>query len=282
MTVNTILLVIAGLVPAVVLCFYVFSKDKVEKEPLPLLLKLLLLGAISCLPAAYLETAIISVIDGIFKNLTMTPILDRIYKAVYYFIGVALVEEGLKWLILYYVTKNNKEFNCIFDGMIYAIFVSLGFAAFENVLYVMEYGWINAVMRAILSVPGHMFFAVMMGWYYSLWHITELASVKERDLQFAGVLPACVKPFEYTEFVALSIIVPILFHGFYNYCCSGGTILSTLVLYVFVIFMYRYCFGKIRKMSSKDTYNLTYVDALLISKYPELQDNEISEYTETI
>ena len=175
MTVNTILLVIAGLVPAVVLCFYVFSKDKVEKEPLPLLLKLLLLGAISCLPAAYLETAIISVIDGIFKNLTMTPILDRIYKAVYYFIGVALVEEGLKWLILYYVTKNNKEFNCIFDGMIYAIFVSLGFAAFENVLYVMEYGWINAVMRAILSVPGHMFFAVMMGWYYSLWHITELA-----------------------------------------------------------------------------------------------------------
>ena len=114
--------------------------------------------------------------------------VSYLYVAVDMFIGVALVEEGFKWLTLVFFTKKSKEFNCLFDGMIYAIFVSLGFAALENILYVLNNGWVNAATRAILSVPGHMFFAVMMGYYYSRWNIFAKAREGEEWLAANGYI----------------------------------------------------------------------------------------------
>lgn len=280
MNLNSFFLVLAALLPALVLSIYIFRKDRVEKEPVSLLLRLLFMGALCCYPAAEAERLIIGVIDGIFAYIPFSEAVYHIYTACYYFVGVALVEEGLKWIVLYFVTKNSREFNCLFDGLIYAIFVSLGFAAFENIFYVLRYGWLNAFMRAVLSVPGHMFFAVMMGWYYSLWHITELASVKERELKATGLIRDGIAPFSYSGYVKLSLIMPVIFHGTYNYCCSVNRIWATVALYIFVVFMYVYCFGKIRKMSDGDGYNSRYVDAMILRKYPHLKE-EISETEET-
>ncbi|MBQ7974762.1 MAG: PrsW family intramembrane metalloprotease [Clostridia bacterium] len=272
MEVNSIFLAMAGLLPAIILCVYIFRTDRVEKEPLPLLMKLFFAGALCCFPAAELENIIIGVIDGVFSQIPITKTVYYVYTAFYYFIGVALVEEGLKWIVLYAVTKNNSEFNCLFDGLIYAIFVSLGFAALENIFYVLEYGWINAFMRAVLSVPGHMFFAVMMGYYYSLWHITEKAKETEELFKSKGLIPYSVPGFDCKRYTYLTIAVPILFHGIYNYCCSMGTMAANLVFLGFVIFMYIYCFRKIRLMSEGDAYQTKYVTAMLIGKYPQLKE----------
>lgn len=272
---NSIFLILAALLPALVLSVYIFRKDRVEKEPVSLLLKLLFMGALCCYPAAEAERIIIGVIDGIFAHIPFSEATYHIYMVCYYFVGVALVEEGLKWIVLYFVTKNSREFNCLFDGLIYAIFVSLGFAAFENIFYVLEYGWLNAFMRAVLSVPGHMFFAVMMGWYYSLWHITELAAARERELKSAGRIDGGKAPLSYFRYIKLSLIIPVIFHGTYNYCCSVNRLWSTVALYVFVIFMYVYCFGKIRRMSDGDGYNSSYVDIMLAQKYPEFKEENL-------
>ena len=114
---NTLLLTGAALLPAIILCVYIFKKDRVEKEPLGLLLGLFFLGAFSCFPAAIFEEIIIGGIKSVFSMFTTNGELEKLpfllYRIAYYFIGVALVEEGLKFLILKTVTSKNKEFNHI-------------------------------------------------------------------------------------------------------------------------------------------------------------------------
>lgn len=261
------LLVAAALLPAVVLCVYIFIKDRVEKEPIGLLLLLFGFGALGCYPAAEIEGIIIGWIDELCIDAPFW-----LYNLLKYFIGVALVEEGIKWIVLNCATWRNTEFNCLFDGLIYAIFASLGFAALENVFYVMEYGFGNALMRAFLSVPGHMFFAVLMGYYYSLRHITVKANTLELQLKESGLICEDVKPVSSKKYTLCSILMPTLVHGFYNYCCTYGTALALVVFYAFVAFMYFYCFGKIKKMSKADAPDGDYAKVMLMRKYPQLAE----------
>lgn len=277
---NTVLLIIAAVLPAVLLCKYVYKMDRVEKEPRGLLVILFLAGVVSCFPAAAIEGILGEITDGAFTGLLSLGVpfsaLDTAYDVITYFIGVALVEEALKWLCLIFITKNNKNFNCLFDGLIYAVFVSLGFAAFENILYVLRYGWGNAFMRGVLSVPGHMFFAVMMGYYYSRWILLERTSEAEKELEALGLIEKREYPsFDGRRDRLMSLIVPILFHGTYNFCCSKGSLIWTMVFYAFVIFMYVHCFGKIKEMSLKDTPSGKKAARLLLDKYPDLYEKAV-------
>lgn len=269
-------LIFAALFPALFLCVYVYRKDRVEKEPLGLLLKLFLLGAISCFPAAYVESFFEPVIDFLFSGVRVirdnkiyysTKTAFYAYHYIYQFFGVALVEEGFKFLILLRLTKNNKNFNCLFDGIIYAVFVSLGFAALENVLYVVQYGWHTAFARAVLSVPGHMFFAVMMGYNYSLWHITERAGRIERRLADQGVISVRT-PFNANPYKVSSLLIPMLAHATYNFSCSMPSWGGAILLYGFVIFMYIFCFKKINKFSRCDSKDTNWANRMVSQKYP--------------
>ena len=251
-----------ALLPAIVLCCYVYKKDKVEKEPIGLLLKLFIFGALSCIPIVIVEIIFGDILNAILPEETAVGI------AAHHFFAIALVEESFKFLVLIRLTRKNKEYNSIFDGMIYAIFVSLGLAALENVFYVFQNGVSVGIMRAFMSVPGHMFFAVLMGYYYSLWHLTEKAAEVEEDLIQKGLIGNDLKPFSARGNKIKSLIMPVVAHGFYNTCCSLGTVLSYVILFAFLIFMYVHSFRKIRKMSSVDGFENKYVGYLISRKYP--------------
>ncbi len=278
MKIDVILLICAALLPAIVLCIYVFKKDRVEKEPIGLLLGLLALGCVICWPAAEIESMLSVIIDKAFSPFTfeeegavyLSETAFKVYNAVDNFIGVALVEEGLKFIVLFFVTRKNKNFNSLFDGLIYAVFVSLGFAAFENVLYVVNYGWTNALVRALTAVPGHMFFAVLMGYYYSMWHICEQANALEQGLKKAGFIDKNAKEISAKKYLICSLLVPILAHGLYDYCCTAETVLADIVFYVFLIFLYIYCFKRIKEMSKGDMEDGKLAMALVFKKYPHL------------
>lgn len=290
MTINNFLLMLAALLPAVVLCVYVFQKDRVEKEPLRLLMRLLLLGTLCCFPAAYVERFIFSILKWLFSGSIYTDAqgVEYIAKNIFYkyhfikyFFGVALVEEGFKWLALLYATKHNEEFNSLFDGLIYAVFVSIGFAAYENVGYVLQYGWMNAVMRGVLAVPGHMFFAVLMGYHYSFWHVYEKAGVLEEQLKAEGIVRSSTS-IQGKGYMILSLLMPILAHGMYDFCCTLSSAIGVLVFYVFIAGLYIYCFRKIKAMSAADSSDDRYVAAILLRKYPflsvgEHQDSNVNE-----
>ena len=192
----------------------------------------------------------------------------NIYLAIMSFFEVALVEEGFKILILILVTRKNKNFNSLFDGLIYAIFVSLGFAALENVMYVLNNGMSVAILRAVLSVPGHMFFAVIMGYYYSLYHMYSKAGQYEKSFKERGLISADVKEYSGTKFLILALVVPVVIHGLYDFCCFNGSYVMMGVMIALMIFLYIYCFGKIRKMSKIDAKDSAYLRMLLESKHP--------------
>ena len=151
----------AAVVPALVLMNYVYKQDKRNKEPIGLLGMCILMGVCAALASIALEGIGISAL-----NMSQIDQTTPLYIMALAFGVVAVVEEGTKLFFLYLKTWKNPNFDYKFDGIIYAVFVSLGFAAFENIKYVFSYGLSVALPRAILAIPGHMTFAVVMGVFY--------------------------------------------------------------------------------------------------------------------
>lgn len=156
------ILIAAAVIPAVFLLVHVYRADKLEKEPAPLLISLVLYGIAATFIALLLERFGSWLLGRYFPE-NSTP-----YNVLMYFGVVAFSEEGAKYFLLKRRTWNSAAFNCQFDGVVYAVFVSLGFALWENISYVLMYGLSTALVRAVTAVPGHACFGVFMGVWYGL------------------------------------------------------------------------------------------------------------------
>ena len=124
-----------------------------------------------------------------------------VYLFVEVFAGVALVEELCKYFFLKRTTWRSPEFNFRFDGIVYAAFTSLGFAALENIMYVFSNGLGTAVARALLSIPGHCIFGIYMGYYYGLAKQADYAGDENQSRRNRR----------------LALLVPTILHGIYDY-----------------------------------------------------------------
>ena len=143
---NLLLLAIA---PVMIVVIFIYYKDKFEKEPIPFLFKTFLLGA----SASVLITVVLHFLaNSVLPLVDSKSIFQQLIKA---FVIVALVEEFSKYIIVRYFTQNKREFNEPFDGIVYAVMVSMGFAGLENVLYVYQYGVTTGITRAFTAVPAH-------------------------------------------------------------------------------------------------------------------------------
>lgn len=257
------ILMAAACIPSVALLAYIYHKDRTEKEPFSLLVKLFCLGALSCLPAVILEM--------ILPAFNAFPEGSIAYLVVENFLVVGLAEEASKFLMLYLVTRRNKNFNCLFDGVLYAVVVSLGFATLENILYVTQFGMGNAVMRAITAVPGHMFDGVLMGYFYTFWHLYANCEIVEKHYAQMGLIDRIVQPqTKPGTYLALTLIVPIAAHGTYDFLCSLESLLGVLLFWAFLIFLYIFCFRKIALLSKNDQHQENIIAAILNQRYPYL------------
>jgi len=155
------LLIILALLPAVTLGVVVYRHDRNEPEPIGLLLKLAGLGALSGLAAVIIELA------GSVVSLLASLLLGTIGYIVVDNLIVGLAEEGVKLAIVKRYGFNDSNFSHTFDGIVYAACVTLGFAAFENVFYVLDGGVETAITRALVAVPGHLCYGIIMGMYVS-------------------------------------------------------------------------------------------------------------------
>ena len=269
-----------ALLPAIVLCVYIYKKDKADKEPPKLLATLLLAGVGVALIAMLVEMALGALLNAAF-GLTgdydgsgdLSAFSGRLYYFIEAFLIVAPAEEFFKWLFTWKITAKNKNFNSLFDGVIYCVFTSLGFAAFENVMYVFQYGVSAALMRAVTAVPGHMFFAIIMGYFYSMWHLQYQAKHLESEcVRLNYMKQPAASAFNTRAPLIKSIVLPIAVHGAYDYCCFVGTVLSTIIFYVLLIGLYVYCFTLVKKQSDKDTFSGRLALGMVIGKYPELNE----------
>ncbi|MBP3853894.1 MAG: PrsW family intramembrane metalloprotease, partial [Erysipelotrichaceae bacterium] len=155
------LTILAAVIPAVFLLYKVYQYDRTEKEPTSLIVSLVMLGVLSTFCAIATEQFGIGLLSNIFAQ---DSILFRFFM---FFFVVGLSEEGFKFLFLKRRTWNDPNFDTTYDGIIYAVAVSLGFALFENIMYVGRFGLEVAAVRAVTAIPGHACFSVFMGVWYA-------------------------------------------------------------------------------------------------------------------
>ena len=224
------ILLAAALLPAILLWYYIWKHDP-QPEPTSRLVKAVLYGVGICLPVAILEVVIEIILGG-----EPTTLIGTTIQA---FFVAALPEESFKLLALWLVLRKNPFFDEHFDGIVYAVCIGLGFAAIENVFYVVseEENWVGvAIARAFLAVPGHYAFAVLMGYYYSQYHFVDRSSRTA----------ACV------------LLIPVLAHGIYDAIALGGVVnpyvgsISTLVLIFFCVKMHKFARNKIMAQIERD------------------------------
>lgn len=226
------ILIIAAIVPAVILMAKVYRADRLEKESPQLLSSLVVAGVLSTL-IALVEERIGSEILGLFFEENSV-----VYNVVLYFGIVAFAEESSKYIMLKKKTWNSKEFNCQYDAVVYAVFVSLGFALWENISYVMSYGMSTALIRAVTAIPGHACFGVFMGVFYGL--SRGYALIRKKRLS--------------KLFRIFSIIVPAFMHGAYDYIATIGGDGTGWLFALFVALLFGISFVLVGRMSANDRY----------------------------
>lgn len=228
---NTLIQLAAALFPAIFLWLYIWKKDP-QKEPTSWLVKAVLWGVAICIPIGFFETRIDTAIFGGGDPSTLFGTTVRAF-----FIA-ALPEEAFKLLALWLVLRKNPYFDEHFDGIVYAVCVGLGFAAIENVAYVLSSEeWLAvAISRSLLAVPGHYAFAIVMGYYYSIYHFVD-------DSPKTAV---CI------------LLIPVILHGIYDALAMSGTVneyvggIAFLVLIYFCIKMHKRARNRVLALIEKD------------------------------
>ena len=228
----SLLLIALAIIPAVILLIYIYREDRLEKESPRLVIMCVVFGIISTFLAALTERLGMSLLSA---SLAENSVLARI---ILYFGIVAFSEEGFKYLVLRRLTWNNAEFNCKFDGVVYAVAVSLGFALWENIQYVISYGLSTALVRAVTAVPGHASFGVIMGAWYGL--------AKRKQAQGWDSASRLAR--------VLAVVVPAIVHGAYDFIATANTS-SSVHFIMFVVLMFIVCFYTVKKVSSDDKYH---------------------------
>ena len=223
--------IILAVLPAVLLMLYIYKQDRVEKEPRDLLIKLILMGVLAAFISMLLES-----IGQRLLGLSRIDPESPLYTILTAFFVVAAVEEGSKYFLMHRRVWKHPAFDYRFDAIVYAVFTSLGFAAMENVMYVFGFGLSVLLARALLSIPGHMSFAVIFGVFYG----------RAKKYANRGQKGACAAN------ILLGYLLSVFFHGFYDSCAMLGTTFSMLLFALFIVVIYVTIFIAVRGEAKTD------------------------------
>ena len=226
---QNILIFLLAVAPAIILITYIYLVDIKQREPIPQILKGFIYGIISAFIAIFAASFLA---DVQFYTDTFSNIVEAGRLA---FWGAALPEEAAKLFMLWLLVRKNKYFDEHLDGIVYAVAISMGFAAFENILYLFdnyEQWFTIGIARAILSVPGHYAFAVLMGYYYAKVHFGISDLLKDK---------------------LMILLAPVLVHTIFDwilFTISITPVLAILLLIIFIVFvvkMHQYANARIKE-----------------------------------
>ncbi len=222
-------LIFISLAPIILIVFYIYLRDKYEKEPIKMLLWALLAGGIITIPVYFIEVFL--------SNFSYIVGSNKFAQAAYDgFVVASFTEETLKFIALYILIWGNVNFNEKFDGIVYAVFVSLGFAAVENLLYVFVNGMEVGILRAVTAVPAHALFGVSMGYH----------------LAMAKFIPR-----ERVAQLIKSLLVPIILHGAYDFILMSENNILLILFFPFVIYLWIVGFKRMRSHSDDSVFKTT-------------------------
>jgi protease PrsW len=185
-------LLLLSIAPGFLICLFIYIRDKYNREPIGLLLVSFLLGMVAAVPCIFIETSASKFLGSTLIDAQIPSYINIIVQS---FLVISLTEEGVKFFVLKNYCFRLKAFDEPFDGIVYSVMVSMGFATVENAGYVFLHGFNTGLMRMFLSVPAHAAFAVIMGYYAGL---AKFSLAKRRLYLLQGFLMA------------------VFFHGLYD------------------------------------------------------------------
>ncbi|MBH0229609.1 glutamic-type intramembrane protease PrsW [Halobacillus yeomjeoni] len=202
----------AAISPAVAIMTFIYLSKRIELEPLPLIIRMFVIGVIMVFPLTFIQYAFET--EGLFQ----TPFLKSFFLA-------GALEEFFKWFFLLFVAFRHADFDHHYDGIIYGVAISLGFATIENIFYILSNGIEIALLRAIFPVSSHALFGLIMGYYMG----------KAKFIDASTRLS-----------LVLALIIPVLLHSFYDYMITA--LEHTWLYYItpFMIVLWIIGFRKIR------------------------------------
>lgn len=214
-----IAIIIAAIAPGIALLTFFYLKDRYEPEPLKIVLRMFFIGAIICFPVMIIQYGL------------RTEISDQLFFSSY--ISAGLLEEFFKWFIIYFFIYNHAEFDEPYDGIVYAVATSLGFATLENLLYLFTEGLSVAFIRALVPVSGHALFGVVMGYY-----LGRAKFISDRKQQTLNII--------------YSISIPVLIHGSYDVLVISSRMYWLWTVIPFMIWLWWFALQRAdRMMNSK-------------------------------
>ena len=228
---NHLLILLIALLPVALLLLYIYKSDP-QPEPISMLRKAFFYGVIIIIPVLIVESAVSLALGPLLE----VPVLGATLMA---FLVAAIPEECFKLLALWLLLRKNPYFDEHIDGIVYAVFVSLGFAAFENISYLyssqdslLQVG----IMRALMAVPGHYAFGILMGYFYSLYYFVNRS---ERNKM-------------------MMIVAPVVAHGIYDNLLFLSElspaigVICVICVIVFCVKMHKFCYKRIQSHKHRD------------------------------
>ena len=204
-----------------------------DKEPPRFLFKLVMLGLAAAVVAVILEGLGSVVLSRFFHGPSL------LLNVLMYMGVVAFSEEGAKLFFLKRASWNSLDFNCSFDGVVYAASIALGFALWENLGYVFTNGLSVAIIRALTAVPGHACFGIFMGCWYA----------EAKQLERAGNIDGSKRA------LSTALFLPALLHGLYDLLAvSAFDGLSPWIFVGFVVVLFVITIRLTKRLSSEDRY----------------------------
>ena len=217
-------LLFISIAPIIIVALYVYIRDRYEKEPISALIKALLSGIVIVFPVVLIEGLLLGL------NSRDEGITDALFDG---FIVASVTEEGFKLAAFMVLFWRNRNFNEWFDGIVYAVFIALGFAAIENLIYVYKGGYSVGMLRALTAVPAHALFGTVMGY-----HLGNARFYPDRR--------------GYHLFLAF--LMPFIWHGLYDFLLMSRQPLLLLIFVPLLVFFWINGFRKIKELSSSSVF----------------------------
>lgn len=228
----SIWLALLAVLPGFGLMYLVYKKDKIEDEPVKLLIHLVIFGAIAGVIAGTIE----AILDSILVQEIDSDTIE--YLAIEMFLIVGFAEEFCKYMVVKLNTWNNPEFDFEFDAIVYCVCAAGGFAIFENLFYVADGGLVTALLRTVTAIPGHIMMGIVMGIWYG-------RAKKYDRLEKRFVSKLC-------RFLA--VLCPMILHGIYDFLASIPGAGYYFIAYIIVVYALAYI-----SMDSKAYFDLPFM-----------------------
>ena len=223
-----IILILLAVLPALILWKYINGLDK-HKEPIGVLRKLFFGGFLSIIITLVISLVLSLIFTDFFEYEPDFSITGFLYTI----LGVGLVEELSKFLMMYAFGWHEKELDETYDVILYSMIVALGFATAENIMYALDGGFTTTFFRIFTAVPGHVIDGAFMGYFLYLYRI---------------------KPKEKINLI-LAIAVPTLAHGLYDFIVfTAESILDVAIFVAYVVTEFIIAKKLVKKMAAESKF----------------------------